>query len=135
MEINRKTCLEIFEWCKTKYGMSKYQKDFPKLHFRSKAAKDKIMGPLKGEFFYEENEIYIYKELHLLEPIPLLDVVNTIIHEYKHFLQNMENYDMYFDKYKYSYHTHPYEKTCNRFAGKEQDECYQYLLKIHQQAA
>jgi hypothetical protein len=119
----------IYDWCKTKYGKSKYRRAYPKLRFRSTARKNKYIGLLKGEYYYKSNEIFVYAELHYYEEDPLLDVINTIIHEYKHFLQNMNNYDMYFNKYYYSYESHPYEITCNRFAEKEQYECYYFIRK------
>jgi hypothetical protein len=129
MEINRKLCLLIYKWCKTKFGKSKFRKTYPKIYFRHHARKSGNIGPLKGEYFYDTNIIYVYGEMHYWEDDPLLDVINTIIHEYKHFLQDMNKYDMYFDKYYYSYRSHPYEVTCNRFASKEQYECYYYILQ------
>jgi hypothetical protein len=129
MEINRKLCLQIFEWCKTKYGKSKFRRAYPKLYFRTKAKVCPDEGPLKGEYYFSLNHIYIYAELHYFEPDPILDVINTIIHEYKHFLQDMQKYDMYFHKYYRSYKNHPYEVTCNNFANKEQYECFYHIIK------
>lgn len=129
MEINRKLCLLIFEWCKTKYGKSKFRRAYPKLYFRTKARSCRKIGPLKGEYWVKPNAIYIYAEQHYHENDPLLDVINTLIHEYGHYLQDMNKYDMYFEKYYRSYDNHPYEISCDNFANREQYECYYHILK------
>jgi hypothetical protein len=135
MEINRKLCLLALEWCKKKYGKSKFRRAYPKLFFRTKAYVDPKLGPIKGVYYYTSNEIYIYAEQHYLEEDPIMDVCNTVIHEYKHFLQDMNKYHMYFEKYYRSYDNHPYEITCNNFASREQYECYYYILKKIDSAA
>jgi Zn-dependent peptidase ImmA (M78 family) len=127
MELTRSLALRALEWCKKKYGLSKYKDAYPALVFREKyQPKDK--PNLMGEYYWEKNKIFIYKKSHLDFEDPVLELIFTMIHEYKHYLQNMDNYNTYFDKYYYTYKTHPYERTCNRFADREMYECYYHVV-------
>lgn len=127
IEVNKKLCLAILQWCETQFGESKYQPRFPKLRFRSRPPKKNLCG----EFHYKKNEIFVYAGSHVREDNPILAVVNTILHEYRHYLQNMHNYEIYFKKYTYSEENHPYEKTCEEFAKWFQHDCYSYILRTY----
>ena len=103
--ISRKTALLALEWCALRYGPSKFAK-LKTLHVRLDSSLD-----CYGEYDCINNEIILNPRKHRT----LKSWVATVIHEYTHFLQPMdEKYDRYF-KYGRTYDTHPYEITaCNR---------------------
>jgi hypothetical protein len=118
---DRQTALAVLEWCKKKWGLSKFQDDFPKLRCYKKGDG----GGYYGHFDDENNTIVIY-----LEPHPTVeDLVETVIHEYTHYKQNVtENYDNYVARYK-AYNDNPYEKTANNRATRWKDRCIKDILK------
>jgi hypothetical protein len=118
---DRQTALAVLEWCKKKWGLSKFQDDFPKLRCYKKGDG----GGYYGHFDDENNTIIIY-----LEPHPTVeDLVETVIHEYTHYKQNVtENYDNYVARYK-AYNDNPYEKTANNRAARWKDRCIKDILK------
>jgi Zn-dependent peptidase ImmA (M78 family) len=126
MELSRAVCVKALKWCKQKYGKSKFQKDYPKLLFWNEYTPEK--ETLMGEYYWDKNKIVIYKKNHMKFKDPLIEMIFTVIHEYKHYLQNMKKYNMYFDKYYYKYESHPYERTCDKFADREMYECYYFVV-------
>jgi len=118
---DRQTALAVMEWCKKKWGLSKFQEDFPKLRCYKKGDG----GGYYGHFDDENNTIVIY-----LEPHPQVeDLVETVIHEYAHYKQNVtENYDRYAARYK-EYNDNPYEKTAINRAARWKNRCINDILK------
>ena len=73
----------ILEYCIQKWGKSKYNKKLPKL----KIFNEKDME-LCGQYNPYTNSI----EVHLIYHSRLIDVCSTVIHEYNHNIQFIEQY-------------------------------------------
>lgn len=117
---NRKVVAATLEWCKKKWGLSKFQDDFPKLRCYKK-------GDGGGYFGYYDditNTIIVY-----LEPHPdVVTLVETVIHEYTHYKQNVEeNYDKYAARYAH-YNDNPYEKTAINRSARWKERCLKDIL-------
>jgi hypothetical protein len=89
---------KLLDWCVDKYGMSKYHDDIPWLDFNQDD-----LG-IMGEYQADSNTVIIYPDYIKSYD----DLVETIIHEFQHYLQS----PMWFERYYnmgHSYDTHPYE--------------------------
>jgi hypothetical protein len=121
--IDREKILLILEWCITKFGTSKHQNIFPprlrvyKSYGTSgfKNRKDKLRGT------YLEGTITIY--LGSIESHQ--ELCETVIHEYKHYLMDDDEYDKITEAQKilgrdadYLFYNHPHEKRA-RYAEKK----------------
>ena len=73
------------DWCLDTYGFSKHQDDVPWLDF----VEDDL--GMMGEYVADENSLIIYpNHIHTYD-----DLIETVIHEYQHYLQSptwMERY-------------------------------------------
>ena len=122
MTINkdRKVVAAALEWCKKKWGLSKFQDDFPKLRCYKKGDG----GGYYGHYDDENNTIVIY-----VHPHPdVLTLVETVIHEYTHYKQNVEeNYDKYAARYS-NYNDNPYEKTAINRSARWKERCFKDIL-------
>lgn len=125
MKITRSVCLEILEWCKMKYGKSTYCKQYPLLKFNGTL--DQVTKRPKGLWVYKENRIYIYLKHNTDESNQLLEVVNTIIHEYTHYLQDSKEYHRLVKEVEYD--KHPMELEANKIAYRDQYECYNHITQ------
>jgi predicted SprT family Zn-dependent metalloprotease len=113
--VTRNDMLVILDWCKNYLGRSKY--------FSVKNLKLRVKKNSKflGHFNIEENHIEINPYIHE----SFIDLIETIIHEYVHFLQNPKEGD-YFDRqyeYKY-YYDHPHEYEAESMALMFNKKCY-----------
>jgi len=87
IKITRNHATKILDWCVKTYGKSKFNKIFPTLEFRkSDYYTEDCMA------FYDEIEsiIFVSKDKHA----DLEELVNSIIHEYTHYKQNMRHYQI-----------------------------------------
>ena len=82
--MKRRDILVLVEWCKNKFGESKFQKTFPKIVVNNKK------GPYCGVYFPTENEIHIFPAQNKT----FIYLCDTIIQEYTHYLQKMDMYDV-----------------------------------------
>ena len=109
--INRKHIVWMFGWCKAKFGESKFN---PNFHVKvSRKEKDKL-----GCYIDDQGIIQVNLNAHK----SLLDLCDTVIHEYTHYLQDMSMYTTYFLKYNKNYNNHPYEISANNKAKKWKKE-------------
>lgn len=115
--IRRVHILKMIDYCYETFGSSKYQKYLPflKIDYKGK------IYPHMGEYRNEENEIIINLPAHN----SVIELCSTIIHEYVHYLQNMEKYDRLYKKT--SYHDHPFEHEANLTANEYKWECRRYI--------
>lgn len=113
---------KIYEWCKNKYGRSKYNGRYPEVVFRKG---DYYDGQEWG--YYDESDkcIYINRSKHET----LSDLVDTLIHEYTHYLQNMYHYQI-IAKYLEN-HEHPMEIEAESIAKRDGQDCLIYLEKLY----
>jgi hypothetical protein len=118
--MKRKDVLILVEWCENKFGKSKFQKTFPKVVVNNKK------GPYCGVYFYNENEIHIFPK----QCKTFLSLCDTVIHEYTHYLQKMDMYDVYYSKYNRNYDNHPYEVSANNKGAKYRSELKKHFNAI-----
>ena len=118
---DRKTALAALNWCMNKWGLSRYQDDFPKLRCYKKGDG----GGFYGHFDDLDNTIIIY-----LQPHPdVLTLIETVIHEYVHYKQNVtENYDRYAEQYE-EYNDNPYERTAISRSARWKERCFKDIQK------
>jgi hypothetical protein len=124
MKPRRFHAVKILEWCKNRYGRSKYNKGKIKLIFRKP---DWTNEDLFGEYDAIENSIYINPIQN--ETLELL--VNTVIEEYCHYLNSDSEYQKLYEKYDYD--NHPHEVKCKRLSSYDTRLCLNYLRRMHHQ--
>lgn len=122
-EISKQDVILILDWCKSKFGRSKYMYDYPEIVvYTKKKSKENYA-------YYREtdNKIRIFLEdIHTK-----LKLCEIFLHEYKHYLQNNNEYEaiekqMLKKGYQKNdiYDNHPHEKKCFKFASKWKNDCY-----------
>lgn len=95
--------IAIFERVKEKYGKSEYFDTYPILEF------DDELHWLSGEFRDDYNAIILYP----LSTTNEEELARTIVHEYKHYLQDPVLFEEY--KRKFDYYDNPFEKEAYAF--------------------
>ena len=119
--MTRKTSLLVLDWCKKYLGKSNY--------FSIKTLNLRINNriDLLGEFIWEKNTIYVNLKSHK----NLLNLIETIIHEYVHFQQSKEKFikicgDLDINEMS----NHPYEIIAENMAKTLSKICYKQLKPI-----
>jgi hypothetical protein len=75
VKVNRSSAIKVLEWCKKKYGRSKYNGRYPDLQFKKG---DHVTEDVWGMYDEQDNCIFVNSnEVKTLE-----DMTSTIIHEY-----------------------------------------------------
>jgi hypothetical protein len=121
VKITKRHVNKIFGWCLKTYGKSKYNRTFPTIHFKKPDHTNEDCSGVYDEF---EHTIFINKEQH----DTLDDLVNTIIHEYTHYKQNMKHYQilaLYLDNDK-----HPMEIEAEQVAERDMKKCLKEVFNI-----
>lgn len=118
--INKSNATKILSWCKKTYGKSQFKKTYPKLCFY----KIKSIDNNCAEYVHADNTIYVYQLMH----DSFISFIDTIIHEYTHFLQDEKMYEKYSKKYKKSYNHHPYELRAEEIAMRDKRKCLQEIF-------
>lgn len=118
---SRKYVNKIVDWCVKTYGKSRYNRDFPEIHYRKKYY---VYDDTNTIAFYDDHDgiIYINKD----ENKNLRALANSIIHEYTHYKQNMRHYDvlsMYLP-----YKSNPLEIEANQIAKRDTKKCLKDIL-------
>ena len=116
----------ILDWCIENFGYSKYERNVPRLLVRKK-------GKLNyGQYCSNKNLITIRLEIHK----SLLELCNTILHEYKHYKLSSNKYTEIYLKLKakgfshYEIHQHHlHEQLCDAFASEWENQCFNNLKK------
>jgi hypothetical protein len=129
--VNRKKVLLILEWCKKKFGKSKYWKDYPQLRvYRTNGWS--IDGDKKGRFgHFIGGKISIFLGKHKT----IMELCDTVIHEYKHYLLDEDEFLLEYKKLKKQGYSekdaltdkHPHENMAIEFANKWGHVCYNEL--------
>ena len=103
---------QALDWCLDTYGFSKHQDDVPWLDF----VEDDL--GMMGEYVADENSLIIYpNHIHTYD-----DLIETIIHEYQHYLQSPTWMERYYNM-GYDYKTHPYEIQAENIAKRDKNLC------------
>jgi len=119
-QIQRKHIQFVMDWCVDVFGKSSFMRKIPSFRLIKKRKWD-----WRGEYNPENNTITIV----LLSHSSVVDVIDTVIHEFSHYRQDMVMYDIYTDVHRRSYEKHPYEISANNKAEKYREQCKQALLK------
>ena len=112
---NRRSAKLLLEWCRERYGTSRFA-DFNDLRIRLSSKLEFL-----GEYCPDENEIVLNPTKHR----SLVDWCCTFIHEYIHFKQDMEQYELI----KIDYDNHPYEIECNSIADSDKFAAKLWVLR------
>jgi Zn-dependent peptidase ImmA (M78 family) len=134
LKTDRKKVLLILNWCTHKFKKSKYNKQYPKLRvYKTKGGSYYVDLYLKGYYTTDTNTITIFLGSHN----SIKELCNTMIHEYKHYLLDSNEYDILYNLFeeKTSDHdsileVHPHEIKCKKFATKWQDICYKDIKEL-----
>jgi hypothetical protein len=118
--INLNNAKKILSWCKKEYGKSKFYKKYPKLYLYRIPWEPKDYG----YFLIDFNEIILFKKPHNT----FVEFIDTIIHEYIHYLQDQTKYDKLLPKGKNNYKNHPFEKESYSIASRDKFKCKKELF-------
>lgn len=131
ISINKTNARKIFRWCKDHYGPSRFNKiKTLKFLFKDNLVDDDDRSQLYGVYCPIKNGITVNLPAHDSETI--LSLIDTIIHEYTHFKQDIKvMYPKYFDYYKYNDKNHPYEITARYRANKDRWLCYREVFGVN----
>tara|TARA_B100000768_G_C11261749_1_gene369082 strand:- start:1060 stop:1449 length:390 start_codon:yes stop_codon:yes gene_type:complete len=102
----------VYSKIKAHYGISKYQKEFPtiELHYNIYA---RVTGFPEAEGDCDPDAEYDRHENNIVIYYPKAEnkqwILQTLIHEYTHYLQDGEEMQRMYDDEGYEYDTHPFE--------------------------
>ena len=96
---NRDLVVKALHWCKARWGLSEFHNDYPRLRILSKPSKQTLTG------WYCEQKNLLTINLNTNDDD--LEIIKTVIHEYTHYLQDLENL---YDVLSYAYQNRPYRE-------------------------
>lgn len=120
-KLSRKHVNKIIDWCVKTYGKSKYNRTFPTIKYRKPDYTTEGMVA-----YYDEDEHVIF--IDNVANDTLEELVNSIIHEYIHYKQNMKHYrilSQYLPDSK-----HPLEIEAYRIANRDTKKCLKEVFSI-----
>jgi hypothetical protein len=105
----QKIVKEVLPKIEAHYGWSKHYDEPPYIIYDHSIYDTKVLKKTKkeetmGEFIFQDNEIIIYYP----QMKSRKDVVQTLVHEYQHYLQSPSWFTRYYSM-GYKYNDHPYE--------------------------
>ncbi len=108
---------KIYDWCTKEYGFSRFQSDYPTISTSYQGKKN------SGYFLQDENHIHVYLNMHEF----LTELIDTIIHEWTHYLQS----PIWLSRYNKSrdYSDNPYEIEAFAVAKRDTMSCFHDILK------
>ena len=118
-KITRREVALAVEFCINTLGVSKYSPLPPNLVY---IVSIKINATDRGCYDSETNRILVYRRKHR----SVVDLADTVIHEYTHYLQDMEKYTELAKDF--SYREHPYEIEAIENAKKYRWECRRFMV-------
>lgn len=119
---SRKYVNKIVDWCVNNYGISKYNKYFPEIQYRSGFYMNE--DPMTMAFYdSEDSVIFINKDDHK----SMYQLANSIIHEYTHYKQNSRHYDV-LSQYL-PYHKNPMEIEAKQVAKRDTRKCLKEIMQ------
>lgn len=113
-KLTKKVIYKILDWCVVNYGRSEFNKNKLIVDFRKP---DYLTGDVMASYDYETGIIYVNKETHKT----LRMLINSIIHEYTHYKQNMRHYNI-LDTYL-AYNKNPLEIEAFKIAKRDTKRC------------
>lgn len=127
--VSRKAALLALDWCKNRYGSSQFNKiETLTLKLNSNLRyEDPPHELIVASYDPSDNEISINPKLIR----SLLDLCDTVIHEYTHFQQDIDiMYHKYTEEYGRNYTNHPYEASANARGTRDKAECKRSIIKL-----
>lgn len=115
----KKFVLLVLDWCSTNLGSLKYGYELDIKYNRHKE--------FAGYYFNHSRTIQIF----VFDELDLLDLTETIIHEYIHHLQyNKKKSDIEYNKYQneVGYWNNPYEVEARRLSKTHKNKCYEDVV-------
>ena len=117
--LSKNTAYLILYWCMSTYGRSKLNGAYPDIEYKKA---DYLTGDVIGHYDDIEGTIFVNKILN----DSLEELVNTIIHEYTHYVKHSMH--EYFILAKYlSDERNPLEIDARRIARKDSKKCLKFL--------
>jgi hypothetical protein len=131
LAVDRRTAELALDWCRAKWGKSRYVKGRPRLRLLKRSRQE-----LYGWYNERINLITLRLDWHESP----LDLIETVIHEYTHYLQDIAGrYDRLAEEYKdLPYEAHPLEKQAYKRQARWGTQCWaelklmQYISNINQ---
>lgn len=119
---SRKYVNKILDWCVKTYGKSRHNREFPEIQYRRGIYMNE--DP-KTMAFYDDHDgvIFINKDDHH----SLRTLVNSVIHEYTHYKQNMKHYDILSQYLPYK--KNPLEIEANMIARRDTKKCLREITE------
>lgn len=119
---SRKYVNKILDWCVKTYGKSRHNREFPEIQYRRGIYMNE--DP-KTMAFYDDQDgvIFINKDDHH----SLRTLVNSVIHEYTHYKQNMKHYDILSQYLPYK--KNPLEIEANMIARRDTKKCLREITE------
>jgi len=115
-------CESVLNWCCENLGWSKFHNELPFIDIDDSSNDWNMMG----EYDSFDNNIIIYKKyIHSID-----DLINTVIHEYSHFLQSPTWYTRYANNMtiiEVAAGEHPYEIQAEEMAHTHSPKCKEQL--------
>jgi Zn-dependent peptidase ImmA (M78 family) len=120
-------CKKSIEYCTKEYGTSSY-KPVPKIRFTQNISD-------YGLYKFNLNVICINLKKHI-EPtnysVNLLEISNTITHEYQHYLQDHDEYcrqvDIAYKQSSGNTSNIKYERIARHVANRDEKKCFKYSI-------
>lgn len=114
-------CQMVLDWCHGNLGNSNKSK--PNLTLKYYPHKK-----LAGIFISSSNECQIYIHNHQT----LIEITNTVIHEYVHSLQRSKTFDKLYEKHQreIGYEKNPFEVEARDIAKKYEKECLIWICSL-----
>lgn len=113
-KLTKRHANKILYWCLSNYGLSKYNKTFPDVEYKKH---DYYTEGCMAYYDEIDNIIFISKD----DNDTLEELVNSIIHEYIHYKQNMKEYQIL--SKTLSDFDNPLEIEANEIAERDTKKC------------
>lgn len=134
-DVNKSDINNILNWCVKKFGKSEFQKDLPKIRiYKSSGISTYKSKQHLGSFgrYNSNNTIIIFLGTHR----SMLELCDTIIHEYTHYLLDLNEFNEYYRMLrKICYNEdetldlHPHEVLADNRAKRWYRICYNQIRK------
>jgi hypothetical protein len=122
MKLHRSHAVKVLEWCKRHYGRSNYNGGYPTISYTKP---DYMLEDLAGYYCEQENHIYI----NCCLCCTLDELVETVIHEYTHYKQNMYHYQIVARYVKRQ--DNPFEHEADKIAKRDRQKCIEEMHRMH----
>lgn len=121
-DVNRRVIKLALEYCVKTFGLSKFNGPIPNIIVKRNRLEDDKR--CRGQYDSTTNTIIVIPIAHS----SFIDVINTVIHEYTHYLQDLGIYSILYRSF--GYWDHPQEIEADKTASKYQWRCKNYIKEM-----